>query len=149
MVCTRKPDCRAGQISPFEEEISDNYSSWESIYQLFPLCFICTKNLLIQFNSGDFTWISKFYNLNAPSSKLLQLIVYCLLGISPEFHININACITFWIWNLEAKRIVSSAYKKLGLLKHLQFIIGRKNLSKLYTTFIRYVFEYSSVIWDG
>lgn len=53
----------------------DNYTSWESIYQLFQLWFICTRNLLIQFNNDDFTWISKFWNLNAPSSKLSQLIV--------------------------------------------------------------------------
>ena len=45
--------------------------------------------------------------------------------------------------------IVNSAFKKLGLLKKIKFKIGRKNLSKLYITFIRPILEYASIICDG
>ena len=38
--------------------------------------------------------------------------------------------------------------KKLGLLKKLKFKIGRKNLSKLYITFIRPILEYASFVLD-
>ena len=52
-------------------------------------------------------------------------------------------------WSEYISSIVEKAYKKLRLLKKLKFRIGRKNLSKLYISFIRPTIEYASIVWDG
>ena len=52
-------------------------------------------------------------------------------------------------WSEYISSIVQKAYKKLRLLKKLKFRIGRKNLSKLYISFIRPTIEYASIVWDG
>lgn len=52
-------------------------------------------------------------------------------------------------WSAYIDGIVNNAYKKLGLLKKLKFKLSRNNLSKLYTTFIKPMLEYASVVWDG
>lgn len=53
------------------------------------------------------------------------------------------------IWSEYIDGVVNSANKKLGLLKKLKFKMGRKNLTKLYITFIRPMLEYASIVWDG
>ena len=52
-------------------------------------------------------------------------------------------------WSEYIDSIVSSSYKKIGLLKKLKYKMGRPNLSKLYTSFIRPTLEYASIVWDG
>ena len=52
-------------------------------------------------------------------------------------------------WSAYIDSIVKKAYQRLGLLKKLKFTICRKTLSKMYTTFIRPLLEYSSIVWDG
>lgn len=43
---------------------------------------------------------------------------------------------------------IAKAYKKLGLLKKLQFNVSRKILSLLYATFYRPQLEYASKVWS-
>ena len=52
-------------------------------------------------------------------------------------------------WSAYIDSIVKKAYQRLGLLKKLKFTMCRKTLSKMYTTFIRPLLEYSSIVWDS
>ena len=53
-------------------------------------------------------------------------------------------------WTNFIDSIVNSAFKKLGLLKKKSSSkLAEKNLSKLYITFIRPIYEYASIICDG
>ena len=52
-------------------------------------------------------------------------------------------------WSAYIDSILANAYKKLGLLKKLQFKVNYKTLSLLYTTFIRPSLEYASEVWGG
>ena len=52
-------------------------------------------------------------------------------------------------WNSHTKIIQEKAFKRLGALRRHKFDLDRRSLSKLYTTFLRPMLEYSDIIWDN
>ena len=52
-------------------------------------------------------------------------------------------------WNSHTKIIQEKAFKRLGALRRHKFDLDRRSLSKLYTTFVRPMLEYSDIIWDN
>ena len=52
-------------------------------------------------------------------------------------------------WHEHINSILSSAAKKLGMMRILKYSISRKSLNQIYISFLRPVLEYSAVVWDG
>lgn len=52
-------------------------------------------------------------------------------------------------WNLHVNNILTSASKKMGQLKRLQFRVSQDTLLTLYKTQVRSSSEYADVIWDA
>ena len=52
-------------------------------------------------------------------------------------------------WRTYIDNIISTAYKKLNLMKKFKFKLNRKALSIMYTSFIRPHLEYASDVWGG
>lgn len=52
-------------------------------------------------------------------------------------------------WNKHIQQISDKAWKRIGSLRKNMFILDRRSLNKLYTTYIRSLLEYGSVIWDN
>jgi hypothetical protein len=52
-------------------------------------------------------------------------------------------------WNAHIATIIKRCTKQIGTLRKFKYLLSRRNLSKIYTTFIRPVLEYASEVWDG
>ena len=52
-------------------------------------------------------------------------------------------------WSTYIGNILSTAYKKLNLMKKFKFKLNRKALSIMYRFFIRPHLEYASDVWGG
>ena len=52
-------------------------------------------------------------------------------------------------WNSHITFIVSKAWKSIGLLRSLKFLLNRSCLEKIYISFIRPILEYSDSVWDN
>ena len=52
-------------------------------------------------------------------------------------------------WNSHITLTVSKAWKRIGLLRSLKFLLNRSCLEKIYIAFIRPVLEYSDSVWDN
>ena len=52
-------------------------------------------------------------------------------------------------WNSHIELTVSRAWKRIGLLRSLKFLLNRSCLEKLYISFIRPILEYSNSVWDN
>ena len=52
-------------------------------------------------------------------------------------------------WNTHISLTVSKAWKRIGLLRSLKFLLNRHCLEKLYISFIRPILEYSDSVWDN
>ena len=52
-------------------------------------------------------------------------------------------------WNSHIALTVSKAWKRIGLLRSLKFLLNRSCLEKLYISFIRPILEYSDSVWDN
>lgn len=51
-------------------------------------------------------------------------------------------------WTIHVDNIAKSASKNISVLRKIKFLLNRDTLSKLYTTFIRPIFEYACEVWD-
>ena len=45
--------------------------------------------------------------------------------------------------------ITSKAWIRLNVMRKLKFILDRKSLEIIYTSFIRPILEYADVVWDN
>ena len=52
-------------------------------------------------------------------------------------------------WNMHIENILSSVKKHLNILRKLKYQLHRDTLNKLYTVFIRPIFEYATEVWDN
>jgi hypothetical protein len=52
-------------------------------------------------------------------------------------------------WKSHTDYIKQKAWKRINIMRKLKFILDRKSLEIIYTTFIRPVLEYADVIWDN
>ena len=52
-------------------------------------------------------------------------------------------------WTNHIKVISEKAWKRIGYLRRLRFLLDRPSLQKIYTTFIRPLLEYGNIIWDS
>ena len=52
------------------------------------------------------------------------------------------------LWSNHVENIVHSSHRRLNLLRSLKHKLNRNTLSNIYTTYIRPVLEYASVVWD-
>lgn len=52
-------------------------------------------------------------------------------------------------WHAHIDLIASKAWTRVNVMRKLKFILNRKALQMIYTTFIRPVLEYSDIIWDN
>ena len=42
-----------------------------------------------------------------------------------------------------------SALKAVGIMRKLKYEFGRLALNQIYISYVRHIFEYSSIVWDG
>ena len=52
-------------------------------------------------------------------------------------------------WHVHIENILASASKILGIMRSIKFKLSRKALNNVYTSYLRPVLEYASVVWDG
>ncbi|MCG7883380.1 MAG: hypothetical protein JAY96_17510 [Candidatus Thiodiazotropha endolucinida] len=52
-------------------------------------------------------------------------------------------------WHGHINNILTSAAKILGMMRKLKYKLHRKALNQIYLSFLRPIFEYASVVWDG
>ena len=52
-------------------------------------------------------------------------------------------------WSDHVNLLIIRASKQLNILKSLQYRLNRETLEVIYTSFIRPILEYASVVWDG
>ncbi len=52
-------------------------------------------------------------------------------------------------WHQHISSIVSSASKVLGSMKKMKFKLRRITLNQIYTSYLRPLLEYASVVWDN
>ncbi|MEW8548410.1 MAG: hypothetical protein AB2693_33315, partial [Candidatus Thiodiazotropha sp.] len=52
-------------------------------------------------------------------------------------------------WHCHINQISEKAWKRIGSLRRKKFILDRRTLNKLYTTYIRPLLEYGNMIWDN
>ena len=52
-------------------------------------------------------------------------------------------------WTSHIKTIVEKATRRLGSLGRHKFLLDRKSLKKMYTTFILPLLEYGNIVWDN
>ena len=52
-------------------------------------------------------------------------------------------------WTSHIKTIVEKATQRLGSLRRHKFLLDRKSLKKMYTTFILPLLEYGNIVWDN
>ena len=52
-------------------------------------------------------------------------------------------------WNSHISIILKTAWRRIGILRSLKFILSRVNLERMYISFVRPLLEYGDVIWDN
>ena len=52
-------------------------------------------------------------------------------------------------WKCHIDSILTSASRMIGIMRKLKYVFSRRSLNQIYVTYVRPVFEYSSVVWDG
>ena len=52
-------------------------------------------------------------------------------------------------WHEHINYITSRAWIRLNVMRKLKFILDRKSLEIIYTSFIRPILEYADVVWDN
>ena len=52
-------------------------------------------------------------------------------------------------WKAHIAQTVSRAWKRIGLLRSLKFLLNRSCLETIYISFIRPILEYSDSVWDN
>lgn len=52
-------------------------------------------------------------------------------------------------WSNHVNFIYEKAYKKINILRMLKYKIDRKSLTTVYTSFIRPILEYASIVWSN
>ena len=52
-------------------------------------------------------------------------------------------------WHSHIERIKEKAWQRLNVMRRLKFILDRKSLEIIYTSYIRPVLEYGDTIWDN
>ena len=52
-------------------------------------------------------------------------------------------------WKDHIDSILTSASRMIGIMRKLKFVFSRRALNQIYITYVRFILEYSSVVWDG
>ena len=52
-------------------------------------------------------------------------------------------------WHSHIEHIKEKAWQRLNVMRRLKFILDRKSLETIYTSFIRPVLEYGDTVWDN
>ena len=52
-------------------------------------------------------------------------------------------------WHDQINNIVASASKILGSMRKIIYLLSRKAINQVYTSFLRPILEYASVVWDN
>ena len=52
-------------------------------------------------------------------------------------------------WTTHINKSINNAWRRIGLLRSLKFILSRSSLERMYFSFIRPLLEYGDVIWDN
>ena len=52
-------------------------------------------------------------------------------------------------WHVHIDNLLTSSSKILGMMRKIKLSVKRKTLEQLYTSFLRPILEYASVVWDG
>lgn len=52
-------------------------------------------------------------------------------------------------WKTHISIIIDKAWKRIGIMRSLKFVLSRPCLEKMYISFIRPILEYANVVWDN
>lgn len=52
-------------------------------------------------------------------------------------------------WETHISIIIQKAWKRIGIMRNLKYLLNRSCLEKMYTTFVRPIVEYADIVWDN
>ena len=69
---------------------------------------------------------------------------------SVQFHKHLGICLSCdGSWDQQIQSIVEKAWKRIGILRHLKFLLDRLSLQTIYFSFLRPILEYGDTVWDN
>ena len=75
-------------------------------------------------------------------------VKYC--NSSVQFHKHLGICLSCdGSWDQQIQSIVEKAWKGIGILRRLKFLLDRLSLQTIYFSFIRPILEYGDTVWDN
>ena len=104
-------------------------------------------------------WLVKF-NLSKSKSLLISRkrvkpdhLVLTMSNIvipSVQFHNHLGICVSCdGSWDQQIQSIVEKAWKRIGILRRLKFLLDRLSLQTIYFSFIRPILEYGDTVLDN
>ena len=69
---------------------------------------------------------------------------------SVQFHKHLGICLSYdGSWDQQIQSFVEKAWKRIGILRRLKFLLDRLSLQTIYFSFIRPILEYGDTVWDN
>ena len=86
--------------------------------------------------------------INKPNHPPLFMSDVLIKEVSSHKHLGVHLS-SDCTWHSHIERIKEKAWQRLNSMHRLKFILDRKSLEIIYTSFIRPVLEYGDTIWDN
>ena len=69
---------------------------------------------------------------------------------SVQFHKHLGICLSCdGTWDHQIQMVVDKAWKRIGILRNLEYNLDRLSLQTIYFSFIRPILEYGDTVWDN
>ena len=86
--------------------------------------------------------------INKPNHPPLFMSDVLIKEVSSHKHLGVHLS-SGCTWHSHIERIKEKAWQRLNVIRRLKFILDRKSLEIIYTSFISPILEYGDTIWDN
>ena len=103
---------------------------------------------LVKFNPAKSEYLLISRKLNRPRQPSLIMNNVFINEVSSHKHLGIFLS-NDGTWHEHIHYITSKAWTRLNIMRKLKFVLVRKTVEIIYTSFIRPILEYAVVVWDN
>ena len=103
---------------------------------------------LVKFNPPKTESMVVTRKINKPNHPPLFMSDVLIKEVSSHKHLGVHLS-SDCTWHSHTERIKEKAWQRLNIMRRLKFILDRKSLEIIYTSFIRPVLKYGDTIWDN